>query len=276
VQTAIKTSRRNIKPPHKTVQKKKSKMTIKTNFEHIIANPDDEQTNYPRHLIDADQFNNLEFVVGLELLDEDARNDTISSTYSDDDSTIESSSDSTEGHRVDLSADGFESSTLEATSRTPRRRRTSRRRLEEMMEILGLESLLALRRGEPSLEEDSVDLARNRVGNEGTRHEGDSLEEDSLRLTRARGVRPLLNRNTTRRDQEEDDDDDEEDYSINLRDSSMPVSSSSSSMPRGSTVHRSWPSDSSLRLARTRGVPLLSRRRQNHQEVQLSIAVGAH
>jgi hypothetical protein len=204
-------------------------MTIKTNFDYIIAIPDEQEANYP-HLIDAEQLLNLEFV-GLEFLDEDS---TVSS-YSDDDSTIESFD--TEGDRVDLSAYDIE---IPLAGSRRRERRTSRRRLEEMIELLELESqlLLAGRRGRressrrprtvETNEEDSVDLARSRVNrNERTRYAGDALEEDSLRLTRTR-VPPL------RRTRHDQDDDEEVDYSIN-RDFSMPLSP----MPRGSIIRRS-------------------------------------
>jgi hypothetical protein len=235
-------------------------MTIQTNFDYIIATPDDEQANYPHHLIDTEQFNNFEqLVVGLELLD-DADDCSTVSSYSDDDSSIESSLEIMEDDSVDLPADDFEIP-LARPSRSRERRGASRRRLEEMMGFLGLEpSLLAGRRESP--EEYAVDLARNRVRNERTRYVGDAVlldeeEESSLRLTRTRGV-PLLRR--TRRDQvvvddDEDDDDEEDDYTINICDSIMPLASPS--RPRGSIIHRSYSSSDSLWLARNRGVPLL-------------------
>jgi hypothetical protein len=234
-------------------------MTIQTSFDYIIATPEDEQANYPRHLIDTEQLNNVEqFVVVLEFLD-DADDCSTVSSYSDDDSSIESSLEIMEGNSVDFSADDFEIP-LAGTTRSRERRGTARRRLEEMMDFLGLEpSLLAGRRESP--EEYAVDLARNRVRNERTRYVGDMVsfdaeDDSSLRLTRTRGV-PLLRR--TRRDQDgdqDDDNDEEDDSTINICDSSMPLATPS--RPRGSTIFHSSSSDS-LWLARTRGVPLLRR-----------------
>jgi hypothetical protein len=118
----------------------------------------------------------------MELLDDDS---TFSS-YSGNDSPIASLD--MEGDRVDLSADDIE---IPLAGSRRHERRTSRRLLEEMMELLGLESqlLLAERRESPrrravetNEEEDSVDLAKSRANrNERTRYVGNTLEADSLR-----------------------------------------------------------------------------------------------
>jgi hypothetical protein len=200
-------------------------MTIKTNFDYIIATPD-EQATYP-HLIDTEQLN-LEFV-RLEFLDDDSTVSSYSDDDDDDDSTIESLD--MEGGRVDNSSDDF---VIPLAGSRRRERRTSRRLF---MELVELESQLFLsgRRASPhrgravetNEDEDSVDLARRRVNRNGSpRYAGSALEEDSLRLTRTRV--PV---HITRHDQ---DDDEEDDYSSNL-DFSMPLSSIS----RGSIIRRS-------------------------------------
>jgi hypothetical protein len=196
-------------------------MTIKTNFDYIIATPD-EQAKHP-HLIDTEQLN-LEFV-GLEILDDDS---TISSYSDDDDSTIESLD--MEGDRVENSSGDI---VIPLAGSRRRERRTSRRPL---MELLELESqlLLAGRRASPRRRtveanegEDSVDLARRRLNRNGrSRYAGNALEEDSLRLTRTRVPLHISRHNQ--------DDDEEDNYSSNL-DFSMPLSSIS----RGSIIRRS-------------------------------------
>jgi hypothetical protein len=168
-------------------------MAIKTNFDLILVDYEDEQANsYPAHLIDAEQHAMMEFV-GLEQLDDDS---TIGS-YSDDDSTISSLESAEEDDLLDLVHDVDFPSSIRR-----RERRPSRQRLDEMMQALeldvsrlGFERLIqqqALQRSEPSDDADQESLALTR-GRHVRRHtrtrgdEGDSLgEEDSLRLARSR------------------------------------------------------------------------------------------
>jgi hypothetical protein len=146
------------------------KMTIITSFDLILIGPN-EPGSYDAPL-------DFEFI-GLELLDEDS---TVSS-YSDDDSTIESLESE---YDIDL---------LPSAPSQPRERLPSRARLEELRQALE-SNIRSLSRNQPERSKEDAQIRRERLRTS-------FLDTDSLRLSRTRVPRI---RKRARREQGVDDD----------------------------------------------------------------------